>query len=342
MHQWWLDERAFAGVEHLDEAYVRAYDRKAGFDPTDDVDALRALGLDVDAIVVDLGAGTGAFTVAISQFCGRVIAVDVSPAMTAALRRRVAELELDNVTVVEAGFLSYEHRDAPVDAVFTRNALHHLPDFWKTIALQRIAAVLRPDGILRLHDLVFDFLPPEAGDRIEAWLAGATADAAIGWTADELAEHIRTEFSTYSWLLDEMLDRAGFDVDERTFRRSVYGLYTCVKRAAETTRSVALKLGVRFSANAAMPSCRSLLANAAASSAAISAAPSSCQPLRLGDEVQRPLVAAHGQRRRGRDLARERERGAEGVVSTYCTRPRCSASSASTVRPASRKSRAAP
>ena len=63
-------------------------------------------------------------------------------------------------------------------------------------------------------------------------MSGAVTDPAIGWTAEELAEHLRGEFSTYSWLLDAMLERTGFEVVERTFRRSVYGAYTCLRRGA--------------------------------------------------------------------------------------------------------------
>jgi SAM-dependent methyltransferase len=230
MRSWWLDEQAHAGPEHLDPEYVGGYDRKAGYDPLDDVAVLRACGVGAESVVADLGAGTGTFTTAIAPCCRRVIGVDVSPAMVAALRQRVDALGLDNVTVVQAGFLSYEHSGAPVDAVFTRNALHHLPDFWKAIALRRIAAMLRPGGVLRLHDLVYDFSPVDADARLEAWLAGAVDDAAIGFTAEELAEHVRTEFSTYTWLLEIILDRTGFDIVDRSFRRGAYGAYTCTRR----------------------------------------------------------------------------------------------------------------
>jgi ubiquinone/menaquinone biosynthesis C-methylase UbiE len=230
MRSWWLDERAHAGAEHLDAAYVEGYDRKAGFDASSDVEVLLAHGLGPDSIVVDLGAGTGTFTIAVAPMCGQVIAADVSPAMTSALRSRSAELGLDNVTVVNAGFLSYEHEGPPADFVFTRNALHQIPDFWKAIALSRIAKILRPDGILRLHDLVFDFDPTEADERIEQWMSGAVDDPSTGWTADELAEHVRIEFSTYSWLFEPMLERCGFDIIDRSYRRGAYGAYTCIRR----------------------------------------------------------------------------------------------------------------
>jgi ubiquinone/menaquinone biosynthesis C-methylase UbiE len=232
MRRWWLDEQAHAGPEHLDAGYVAGYDRKAAFDPTEDIDVLRRHGLGADSLIVDLGAGTGTFAVSVAPSCRRVVAVDVSAAMTAALRTRIERLALDNVTVVDAGFLTYVHDGEPADIVFTRNALHQIPDFWKGIALDRIASFLRPHGVLRLRDLVFDFAPHEAEERIEAWMSGAVGDPAGGWTADELAQHVRTEFSTYSWLLDSMLDRTGFDILERTFRRSAYGTYTCRRRSS--------------------------------------------------------------------------------------------------------------
>lgn len=230
MRRWWLDEIAHAGDEHRDVGYVARYDRKAGFDPAEDIDALRRQGLGPDSTVIDLGAGTGTFAAAVAPLCRQVVAVDVSPAMTAVLRARCEDIGLDNVTVVEGGFLSYEHRGEPVDAIFTRNALHQLPDFWKAIALGRMASFLRPGGVLRLRDLIFDFAPSEAEERIEAWMSGAVLDSSVGWTAEELAEHVRREFSTYSWLFDAMLDRTGFDIVERTFRRSAYGAYTCERR----------------------------------------------------------------------------------------------------------------
>ncbi|MBA2508107.1 MAG: methyltransferase domain-containing protein [Nocardioidaceae bacterium] len=231
MKPWWLDERSHAGAEHLDERYVSGYDRKAGFDPTEDLDVLQRHGLASDSVVVDLGAGTGGFALAVAGLCRHVVAVDVSPAMTAAIRGRVTELGLDNVSVVDGRFLSYEHHGQPADVIFTRNALHQLPDFWKAIALDRMASMLRPGGILRLRDLVYDFAPAEADVRIEAWMSGAVTDPALGWTADELAEHVRGEFSTYSWVLDGMLDKTSFDIVDRTFRRSAYGTYTCKRRS---------------------------------------------------------------------------------------------------------------
>jgi len=234
---WWIDEVAHAGQEHLDPAYVAGYERKAGYDPAADIEILRGHGLDRDSTIIDLAAGTGRFTIDVARHCRQVIAVDVSRAMIAMLRRRVDELGITNVTVVEAGFLSYEHTGEPIGFAFCRNALHQLPDFWKGIALSRIAAMMMPGGILRLHDLVFDFEPSEASERIPVWMDGAVDDSTRGWTADELAEHVRIEYSTYSWLFEPMLERTGFEILDRSYVRGAYGAYTCRRASAANART---------------------------------------------------------------------------------------------------------
>lgn len=134
-----LGEIALAGPEHLDPAYVEGYDRKAAFDPSADLALLRELGLNADSTLVDLGAGTGTFALAAASECRRVIAVDVSPAMVARMQSKAAEHGITNVECVRAGYLSYRHTGVPADFIYTRNALHHLPDFWKAIALQLMA-----------------------------------------------------------------------------------------------------------------------------------------------------------------------------------------------------------
>lgn len=227
-----LDEIALAGREHLDPDFVASYDRKAGIDFGDDLGELRSRGLDPESTLIDFGAGTGAFALGAASVCKRVIAVDVSPAMVAAIAARVAEHSVRNVECVQAGFLSYEHAGAPVDFIYTRNALHHLPDFWKVIALQRIAGLLRPGGVVRIRDLVFAFGSTEAEGFIDRWLDGAAEHAEDGWTRDELEAHLRDEYSTFAWLLEPMIEQAGFEIERADHAQSkVYADYTCVKRS---------------------------------------------------------------------------------------------------------------
>ncbi len=222
---WFPDEIGYAGLEHLDADYVTGYDAKAQVDPTADIEILTALGLGPGTTILDLGAGTGVFSAAAAATGADVIAVDVSPAMVRHLRAMFADRH--DVTVVQAGFLTYEHAGPPVAFAHCRNALHQLPDFWKGIALERLTRCLAPGAIFRVRDLVFDFDPADAEEAIPAWMAGGVDDATRGWTPDELAEHVRIEFSTYRWLFEPMLERVGFEILDVGYDRRAYGAYTC-------------------------------------------------------------------------------------------------------------------
>ena len=125
---------------------------------------------------------------------------------------------------------------APVDGVYTRHGLHQIPDFWKVIALRRIAGMLRPGGVLRLRDLIYDFGPGEAPEIFAGWFAGAASDPAEGYTADDYAVHIRTEHSTYRWLFEPIIAAAGFDITEVAYEGRLYGTYTCVKKDDRVSR----------------------------------------------------------------------------------------------------------
>lgn len=180
---WLLDEVASAGRENLDPVHVWRYDQKEDARAGDELVVLTEFGLSGDSVVVDLGAGTGQFAIAAARVCGRVVAVEVSPVMLEVLMRRVDEERVSNVEIVRSGFLTYEHEGPLADFAYSRYALHHLPDFWKGVALDRIRRILRPGGVFRLWDVVYSFEPEAAAERIEAWCATGTRDADADWTA---------------------------------------------------------------------------------------------------------------------------------------------------------------
>lgn len=230
---WWLDERVHAGREHFDEGHSRRYDAKMDAQAADEVRLLQDMGvLGAGASVVDLGAGSGQFTLAVAEVCERVVAVDVSPVMLTILQEKVDREAISNIEAVKAGFLTYQHSGEPPDVVYSRFALHHLPDFWQAIALRRIADMLLPGAVLRLSDVVYNFEAADAEERIEAWITETmSADIEGGWTRAELAEHVRDENSTYAWLLEPMIHRAGFDITDAEYDKSgMLARYLCEKR----------------------------------------------------------------------------------------------------------------
>ncbi|HEV2368383.1 MAG TPA: class I SAM-dependent methyltransferase [Acidimicrobiales bacterium] len=209
---WRLDEMVTIGRENLDADHVARYDDKEDSHAAEEVGLVREFGLGPQSTIIDLGAGTGQSSLTVAPHCSRVVAVEISPLMLARLRTKLAASGLSNVDVVEAGLLSYEHSGPPVDFVYSRWALHHLPDFWKAMALRRIRALLCPGGLLRLSDIVFSFGLEEMEERIEAWCATlpVAPPSADDWSRADIEEHVRDEHSTFTWLLEPMLERSGF------------------------------------------------------------------------------------------------------------------------------------
>jgi ubiquinone/menaquinone biosynthesis C-methylase UbiE len=205
-------ESWMAGRENLDPAHVGRYDGKMDAGAAVEVALLSSLGLGPNSTIIEFGPGTGQFSVAVARRCARVFAVDVSPPMLQRLRAKLAAQGLGNVELVEAGFLSYVHRGPPADFVYSRFALHHLPDFWKAMTLLRVRAMLRPGGVFRLWDVVYDFPLEEAQGRIEAWCATGGEEVEGEWSRAEIEEHVRDEHSTFTWLIEPMFVRSGFEV----------------------------------------------------------------------------------------------------------------------------------
>jgi 2-polyprenyl-3-methyl-5-hydroxy-6-metoxy-1,4-benzoquinol methylase len=97
------------------------------------------------ASILDVGAGTGAFTLPLAAHAARVTALDYSPAMLRVLRRKLqAAAAPDNVQVVLARW-----EDAQIEAhdvVFAANALYRVAD--PRLALTKIVATARRRGII--------------------------------------------------------------------------------------------------------------------------------------------------------------------------------------------------
>lgn len=101
--------------------------------------------------VLEVGCGFGAFTRLLANRVGHITAVDLSPQMIAVARERSAGYA--NLEFVVGDFLELALPPATYDCVITIATLHHLP-FGET--LKKMKALLRPGGVLLLHDLLTD------------------------------------------------------------------------------------------------------------------------------------------------------------------------------------------
>lgn len=123
-------------------------------------------------------------------------------------QRKCEEMRFSNVLYCHGGFLMYNPDAEPADAMVSIAALHHLLDFWKLVALRRAAAMLKVGWRFFLLDIVF---PSEADleDQINAWVR-STALQSGPELAAEAEIHIREEYRTYDWIMEGLLERAGF------------------------------------------------------------------------------------------------------------------------------------
>lgn len=232
MKNWIYDEFKHCGVDYSDVEQAEGYDerhgkfRDYGREFKEMTDFL-GLGDTKDKTIVDLGCGTGALSILAAGSFKTVYAVDVSKAMIEKARRKL-DGGVHNVRFANAGFLSYEHEGEPADLVVTKAALHHLPDFWKQIALLRINRMLKMGGILYIHDVVFQFDPREYIGKIDSWISGFERVAGGEFRA-EVETHIRDEYSTFGWIMDGMLEKAGFAIDGRRSADGFVTEYACRK-----------------------------------------------------------------------------------------------------------------
>lgn len=228
---WLFNESVQVGVDYTDEDLVAGYDKHHEGFRDFDLEAekiVATLGLSPDSIVLDIGCGTGGLTTRFARMCKHVYAVDISKAMISQLANKIKNQGLYNITTTQSGFLTYRHQGEALDAVVANINLHHLPDFWKQIALCNFFDILKPGGRLFLADVVFDFEPRSYKETIEDWLAGMEELAGRSM-ADEAVIHVRDEFSTWEWIMKGMLERAGFHID-RSFKTMKHmRAYICSK-----------------------------------------------------------------------------------------------------------------
>ena len=68
-----------------------------------------------------------------------------------------------------------------------------------------------------MWDVVYNFEHAQAEDGLEAWCASSGPDGEEGWSRAELEEHARDENSTFTWLLEPMMVRSGFRIEQSTY-----------------------------------------------------------------------------------------------------------------------------
>jgi len=113
---------------------------------------VRLLRLTGDETVVDYGAGTGIYTVAVATALpnGKVFAVEALPRLAELLREKLTPELAGRVCLSENGDNVIPLDDGRADRVLMVDVLHHLHD--QPAALEEVARVLRPGGLYVVVD----------------------------------------------------------------------------------------------------------------------------------------------------------------------------------------------
>ena len=121
--------------------------------------------------VLDIGCGAGfdALQAAMQVgSAGRVIGVDMTPAMLEKLRAGAAELGLTNVEARQGFMEELPADDASIDVVISNGVINLTPD--KAGVMREVWRVLKPGGRFQIGDIVVHKeVPQEAKDDIDLW-----------------------------------------------------------------------------------------------------------------------------------------------------------------------------
>ena len=226
---WQYNEFTQVGKDYSKLEEVAEYDaRHSDFRDMEEesIAILDSLGIGDDDTLIDFGSGTGVFSILAAQRCKTVHAVDVSKAMLNYARIKAEKAGVANINFHHGGFLTFVADGPPIDFITTTFAFHHLPDFWKGIALKRIFNMLRPGGRFFNHDAVIE--EDQAIENIDA-LIEKLGEAGGNFMREDAEDHFRKEFSTYDWIMDGLLTRTGFEIDSKKIEDGVIASYYCSK-----------------------------------------------------------------------------------------------------------------
>ncbi len=113
--------------------------------------AIAALDLPRGAVVADVGAGSGYYTVRLAKVvgpAGRVVATDLQPAMLDIVRDKVAREKLTNVTLVQGRADDPVLPPATFDLILMVDVYHELAS--PQVFVRKLKEALKPDGRLVL------------------------------------------------------------------------------------------------------------------------------------------------------------------------------------------------
>lgn len=229
----------FDASSHFDETLAAKYDRRIRlFCPS--YDALHQMivpwlhGLPVRSSFLSAGAGTGAEVITLGTWFAswQFVAVDVSPDMLDACRRRVTEAGLAG----RVSFFNGRMQDYPSSPTFEAASSVFVSHFIrgreeKLAYFHAMAAHLKPGGLLILADLFGDQDSPEFEQLLGAWMASY---ASHGIPPEQLAQDRAHIDKDVAFIPEDelfaLLQEAGFAAPLRFYQTYLFGGWVAKKQ----------------------------------------------------------------------------------------------------------------
>lgn len=149
----------------LPHQFAALLDHPARLKLRDPARTAAVFGYEPGMTVLEVGSGTGAFTVELAQLAGptgRVHAVEIQKEMIDKAAARIREAGVsDRVRFEHRGIYRLPMQDASVDLAVLMAVLSEIPD--RSLALAEVRRVLKPEGRLVVGEEVImpSYLPPK-------------------------------------------------------------------------------------------------------------------------------------------------------------------------------------
>jgi 2-polyprenyl-3-methyl-5-hydroxy-6-metoxy-1,4-benzoquinol methylase len=224
---WYYNQRRQLG---LDSVVASIYDRH------DDSDiraraALTMLGVQRGWRVADIGCGNGVLAVEAALMGAEVDAIDISPAMLALANIQARDRKVA-IRTQPAGMLSFAYQPNAYDLIVSEFTLHHLPDFWKAVAMSRIYRALKPGATFYLRDIVYASMPDAVERDVDQWADFEIKNHDV--PRESVVTHMRDEYSTFGWVMERMLADVGFTLVSADYHAPMHGTYLLRKPNSST------------------------------------------------------------------------------------------------------------
>ncbi len=89
--------------------------------------------------------------------------------------------------------------------------------------------MLKSGGRFFLFDIVFPSAAEDMRVQLDAWVV-SIAEQSGPELAAEAEIHIREEYSTYDWVMEGLLKRAGFEIESAEYDDGFQATYVCTRR----------------------------------------------------------------------------------------------------------------